>query len=248
MSTPADDRRTPARAPDQGTGQRHDGHDPASLRAPAVRAAHCRRGPDRAGLRARPASRHLARNSGRAIAPRSISSSREHGVAAVAGYIALYIAVVGLSLPGGALLTVIGGILFGPVVGGARGDRRRARRRDRHLPDREERVRRMADAPRRAARGEARRRLSRRRVQLSAVPAAGAVSVLAGQSRARAVRRPALDLRRRDRDRHPPGDLRLRVLRRRPRQRDRRAGSPIQRLPRRRPRRLQRSISTCRRC
>jgi uncharacterized membrane protein YdjX (TVP38/TMEM64 family) len=42
----------------------------------------------------------------------------QHGVAAVAGYIALYIAVVSLSLPGGAILTVIGGFLFGSVVGG----------------------------------------------------------------------------------------------------------------------------------
>jgi uncharacterized membrane protein YdjX (TVP38/TMEM64 family) len=40
----------------------------------------------------------------------------QHGVAAVAGYIALYIAVVSLSLPGGAILTVTGGFLFGPVV------------------------------------------------------------------------------------------------------------------------------------
>ena len=54
----------------------------------------------------------------------------EHGVAAVAGFIAIYIAVVALSLPGGAILTVTGGLLFGPVVGSHRGDRRRARRRD----------------------------------------------------------------------------------------------------------------------
>jgi uncharacterized membrane protein YdjX (TVP38/TMEM64 family) len=40
-----------------------------------------------------------------------------HGIAAVAGYIALYIAVVSLSLPGGAILTVIAGFLFGPVLG-----------------------------------------------------------------------------------------------------------------------------------
>ena len=30
---------------------------------------------------------------------------------------ALYIAVIGLSLPGGAIMTVTGGFLFGPVVG-----------------------------------------------------------------------------------------------------------------------------------
>jgi uncharacterized membrane protein YdjX (TVP38/TMEM64 family) len=41
-----------------------------------------------------------------------------HQASALAGYIALYIAVVGLSLPVGAYLTVIGGILFGAVLGG----------------------------------------------------------------------------------------------------------------------------------
>jgi uncharacterized membrane protein YdjX (TVP38/TMEM64 family) len=40
-----------------------------------------------------------------------------HATAAVLGYVALYIAVISLSLPGGALLTIIGGFLFGPVVG-----------------------------------------------------------------------------------------------------------------------------------
>jgi uncharacterized membrane protein YdjX (TVP38/TMEM64 family) len=40
-----------------------------------------------------------------------------HGLAAVAGYVALYIAVIGLSLPCGAIMTVAGGFLFGAVVG-----------------------------------------------------------------------------------------------------------------------------------
>jgi uncharacterized membrane protein YdjX (TVP38/TMEM64 family) len=40
-----------------------------------------------------------------------------HGIAAVAGYIVLYIAVIGLSLPGGAIMTVAGSFLFGPVIG-----------------------------------------------------------------------------------------------------------------------------------
>ena len=97
----------------------------------------------------------------------------------------------------------------------------------------------MADAARRAVRGEARGGLPRRCLQLSAVPAARAVSVLAGQPGARAVRRPALDLRRRHRHRHPAGDLDLRGVRRGSRQRHRGAGGPIQRLPRRRTRRLQ---------
>jgi len=42
----------------------------------------------------------------------------QHKAAAVAGYVALYIAVVSLSLPGGAILTVTGGFLFGAIVGG----------------------------------------------------------------------------------------------------------------------------------
>jgi uncharacterized membrane protein YdjX (TVP38/TMEM64 family) len=41
----------------------------------------------------------------------------QHGIAAVAGYITLYVAVVSLSLPGGVFLTVTGGFLFGPLVG-----------------------------------------------------------------------------------------------------------------------------------
>jgi uncharacterized membrane protein YdjX (TVP38/TMEM64 family) len=40
-----------------------------------------------------------------------------HAASALAGYVALYIAVVGLSLPVGAYLTVIGGILFGTLLG-----------------------------------------------------------------------------------------------------------------------------------
>ena len=41
----------------------------------------------------------------------------QHTVAAVAAFIALYILVVALSLPGGAILTVVGGLLFGVIVG-----------------------------------------------------------------------------------------------------------------------------------
>jgi uncharacterized membrane protein YdjX (TVP38/TMEM64 family) len=41
----------------------------------------------------------------------------EHRVLAVLGYVALYIAVVGLSLPGAVFLTVAGGFLFGLAVG-----------------------------------------------------------------------------------------------------------------------------------
>jgi uncharacterized membrane protein YdjX (TVP38/TMEM64 family) len=41
-----------------------------------------------------------------------------HGVAAVAGFMAIYITVVALSIPGASLLTMSSGILFGVVVGG----------------------------------------------------------------------------------------------------------------------------------
>ena len=41
-----------------------------------------------------------------------------HRAAAVFGYIALYIVIAGLSLPAGAYLTVIGGFLFGTLLGG----------------------------------------------------------------------------------------------------------------------------------
>jgi uncharacterized membrane protein YdjX (TVP38/TMEM64 family) len=40
-----------------------------------------------------------------------------HHVAAIVSYLTLYIAVVGLSLPAGAIMTVTGGFLFGPIVG-----------------------------------------------------------------------------------------------------------------------------------
>jgi uncharacterized membrane protein YdjX (TVP38/TMEM64 family) len=40
-------------------------------------------------------------------------------VSALAAYVAIYIVVVGLSVPGGLFLTVTGGILFGAMLGGA---------------------------------------------------------------------------------------------------------------------------------
>jgi uncharacterized membrane protein YdjX (TVP38/TMEM64 family) len=43
---------------------------------------------------------------------------RLHGVVAVATFIAAYVAVVALSIPGAAILTVAGGALFGWLVGG----------------------------------------------------------------------------------------------------------------------------------
>jgi uncharacterized membrane protein YdjX (TVP38/TMEM64 family) len=43
----------------------------------------------------------------------------QHGVAAVAVYIVLYVTVVSLSLPVAAFMTVTGGLLFGSVIGAA---------------------------------------------------------------------------------------------------------------------------------
>jgi uncharacterized membrane protein YdjX (TVP38/TMEM64 family) len=52
-----------------------------------------------------------------AIAWRSMLH-RAHGVAAIAAYMAIYIVVVALSIPGSLLLTITGGVLFGIVIGG----------------------------------------------------------------------------------------------------------------------------------
>jgi uncharacterized membrane protein YdjX (TVP38/TMEM64 family) len=41
-----------------------------------------------------------------------------HAIAAVAAFMALYILVVALSIPGGLLLTISGGFLFGTIIGG----------------------------------------------------------------------------------------------------------------------------------
>jgi uncharacterized membrane protein YdjX (TVP38/TMEM64 family) len=41
-----------------------------------------------------------------------------HCIAAIAGFVALYITVVALSLPGATFLTIAGGVLFGVVIGG----------------------------------------------------------------------------------------------------------------------------------
>src|SRR3954467_3357444 len=41
-----------------------------------------------------------------------------HSVTAIAVYMAIYISVVALSIPGAVFLTIAGGVLFGTVVGG----------------------------------------------------------------------------------------------------------------------------------
>ena len=108
-----------------------------------------------------------------------------HMVAALGAFIAIYIVVVSLSIPGALFLTITGGILFGTLIGGAASVvgatigatviflvARSACG--------ENLVRRAGPLACKLADG-----LSRRRVQLSAVPAARArISVLSGQSRA----------------------------------------------------------------
>jgi uncharacterized membrane protein YdjX (TVP38/TMEM64 family) len=42
-----------------------------------------------------------------------------HQVLAALAYLGIYVAVAALSLPGGAFLTLIGGFLFGPILGGS---------------------------------------------------------------------------------------------------------------------------------
>lgn len=44
---------------------------------------------------------------------------REHPVQSVAAYIVLYVATVSISLPGALILSLSGGFLFGPILGGA---------------------------------------------------------------------------------------------------------------------------------
>ena len=121
MSTPADDRRTAARAPGHGSGQ-DAAQDVAPNAAPA-RPAIRRFAPliivlalvalaYGLGLHRHISFETLVRHRG-AIA----LFIAQHGAAAVAGYVALYVAVIGLSLPGGVIMTLAGGFLFGPVVG-----------------------------------------------------------------------------------------------------------------------------------
>ena len=44
---------------------------------------------------------------------------REHPVLSVASYVTLYVATVSISLPGALILSLTGGFLFGPILGGA---------------------------------------------------------------------------------------------------------------------------------
>ena len=117
MSTPAEDQRTPARATDQGDGQgtqQGAGQSRPRFRrfAPLIVIGALIALAYGLGLHHDISFETLVRN--RTSIDRFIA---DHGAAAVAGYVALYIAVIGLSLPGGAIMTVTGGFLFGPVIG-----------------------------------------------------------------------------------------------------------------------------------
>jgi uncharacterized membrane protein YdjX (TVP38/TMEM64 family) len=118
---PADDRRTPAQALDrrerQGLGK-ESGQVVGQTRSPfwrfaplAVIAALIALAYG-LGLHREISFETLVRN--RAAIDQFID---QHGVAAVAAYIGFYVAVVSLSLPAGAIMMVIGGLLFGSVVG-----------------------------------------------------------------------------------------------------------------------------------
>ena len=149
-------------------------------------------------------------------------------ITAVAIYVAIYVVAIALSLPGGLILTMSGGFLFGGLIGGTAAVIGATTGALHLLHGREERVRRAPGAARGTAGRETCRRISRRRVPLSPVSAAGAgVPVCPDQYRAGAGRRAAADVRHRHRSRHHPRDLHLRVSGRRARQRDPRAGRDL---------------------
>ena len=115
MNTPADDRPVSTRADGQGTGQGTGRPCPAIRRfAPLLVIVALVALAYGLGLYRNVSFETLVRH--HTAIDRFVTS---HGVTAVAAYIALYIAVIGLSLPGGAIMTVTGGFLFGPAVGAA---------------------------------------------------------------------------------------------------------------------------------
>jgi uncharacterized membrane protein YdjX (TVP38/TMEM64 family) len=105
VTPPADDLRSPPRAP----GECRSGHWrwlPLAVLIALIGLAYA------FGLHREISFETLIRN--RAAIDQFIDN---HAVAAIAAYVALYIVVVSLSLPGGAILTVMAGFLFGPVAG-----------------------------------------------------------------------------------------------------------------------------------
>ena len=112
------------------------------------------------GVRDRRAPPGLARDAGAPPHGDRRASSTRTRVAAVAAFMAVYIVVVALSIPGALFLTISGGILFGTLVGGAATVVGATIGATDHLPGGAQRLRRKPGAPRRAARLQARRRAS----------------------------------------------------------------------------------------
>jgi uncharacterized membrane protein YdjX (TVP38/TMEM64 family) len=102
---PADDRHPPVRTPDEG-------RRPTRRFAPILVVVVLIALAYGLGLHRHISFETLVRN--RAAIDHFVA---QHGVAAVAGYVLLYIAVVGLSLPVAVFMTVIGGFLFGTLLG-----------------------------------------------------------------------------------------------------------------------------------
>ena len=69
---------------------------------------------------------------------------------AALAFVAVYAAAIALSVPGGAVLTIAGGFMFGSILGTAAGGGRGDARRDARVPDRQDRARRPAARPGRA--------------------------------------------------------------------------------------------------
>jgi uncharacterized membrane protein YdjX (TVP38/TMEM64 family) len=108
---PADDRRTPVCDPVQAAG-RGTGRPWVWRIAPLIAVVALIALAYGLGLHRDISFETLVRH--RAAIDRFVA---DHAAAALAGYVALYVAVVGLSLPGGVIMTVTGGFLFGPATG-----------------------------------------------------------------------------------------------------------------------------------
>ena len=120
----------------------------------------------------------------------------QHPLLAPLGFMGLYAAVIALSVPGGAVLTIAGGFLFGIVPATLLRRGRRYRRRHHRLPDRQDRARRCLARQGRAPHPAHGGRLSPRRAELPAGAAPDPdLPVLAGQHRAGVSRRAAPHLR-----------------------------------------------------
>ena len=147
-------------------------------------------------------------------------------------FVAVYAAAIALSLPGGAVLTIAGGFLFGWLLGRGRLHRRRDDRRFDRISHCQKRARRSPGGAGGPLAFPLSPGISGGCLQLSVILAARPdFSVLAGQFGAWTARRELRDL---CRDHHPwhyPGDFCLRAGRQWPRQRYRGAASCAPILP-----------------